>query len=77
MLAVGLKDNKIPEHHYALALEHNSGLEKLENLVDHHSIDIWNHAAKILKTFWPEATNDENAIPNITMGGTYGWNSGN
>jgi hypothetical protein len=71
--ALGLKDPKIPANHYVNTFELNGGIDKLEDLHSHSDDEIWKAALKIMKTFWPDTNNDENASPNITMGGTYAW----
>lgn len=73
ILDAGLKDMKVPERYYADLFEQHGGLDKLEDLYNHNSNDIYKFSHTVIKKYWPIV--DENTTPSINTNGTYGWSS--
>lgn len=68
----GRKDPKIPEDCYQQLVEDCGGLDKLEDLGDHASNDIFNKSVEIIKKYWKLV--DENSAPHVNNNGSYSWN---
>lgn len=71
LLNTGTNDPKVPENCYQVLVENNGGVDKLEDLQDHHNDDIVTQTIHILKKYWQAES--ENTAPVLNTNGSYGW----